>query len=95
MKFSILFFLFCLIFSVNIDAAVEYLTNNAGPSSTGNCSYYVSRALEAGNFTFTSQPYAYQYWSNNILINMGYYKMQKQSSYEKGDITATENNDNQ
>lgn len=92
MKYSILFCLFTLIFSVDIEAAVEHLTNNAQALSTGNCSHYVANALEAGNFTFTRQPYAYQYWSNNILINIGYYEIERQNSYEIGDITVTENN---
>ena len=59
MKYSIIFCLFTFIFSVNIDAAIEHLTNSAEDSSTGNCSHYVADALEAGNFIFTRQAYAF------------------------------------
>ena len=93
MKYIVLFCLFIFIFSINLNAAIQHLMDNAEPKSTKNCGTYVANALEAGGFVFTRQKLAYQYWSNEILTGIGYYEINKSSSYEKGDITVTENNE--
>ena len=74
-------------------ATIQHLTDNALSKSSENCASYVANALKAGDFVFNRQTYAYQYWSNEILTGIGYYEINKTSSYEKGDITVTENND--
>ena len=73
MKYIVLFCLFIFIFSINMNAAIQHLTDNAEPKSTKNCGTYVANALEAGGFVFTRQKLAYQYWSNEILTGIGYY----------------------
>ena len=93
MKYIVLFCLFIFVVSINMTATIEHLTDNALSKSSGNCAKYVANALEAGDFVFTRQNYAYQYWSNRILIGIGYYEINETSSYEKGDITVTENNE--
>ena len=93
MKYIVLFCLFIFVVSINMTATIQHLTDNALSKSSGNCSKYVANALEAGGFVFTRQKYAYQYWSNEILTGIGYYEINETSSYEKGDITVTENND--
>ena len=86
MKYIVLFCLFIFVVSINMTATIQHLTDNALSKSSGNCAKYVANALEAGDFVFTRQNYAYQYWSNEILIGIGYYEINETSSYEKGEI---------
>ena len=79
--------------NINIEKAVEYLINHTNSKSTGNCAKYVSDALLVGGFSFTKQKSAYMYHSNGILNKIGFSEIEKPSSYQKGDITVTENND--
>ena len=79
--------------SVNIENAVDYLITNAKSESTRKCAKYVADALEIGGFKFTRQKSAYMYHSNGILKTIGFSEIEKPSSFQKGDITVTENND--
>jgi len=92
-SFIILLSLFSIIFAVNIDAAVRHLIKNSHAKTTGWCARYVANALEKGEFKFTRQERAYMYHSNRILIGMGYNEISKPISFEKGDITVTEANE--
>ena len=79
--------------SINIENTVEYLINHANTQSTGNSAKYIADALLVGGFLFTRQKSAYMYHSNGILNTIGFYEIEKPSSYQKGDITVTENNE--
>ena len=91
-KLIICFCLFAFIYSIDMDAAVRTLVNNAHSSSTGYCAAYVARALMAGGFSFTTQASAYMYRSNGILVGMGYREISRPSYFQKGDITVTDRN---
>ena len=91
-KLIICLCLFACIYSINMDAAVRHLVKHAHKSSTGWCAAYVADALVAGGFRFTRQASAYMYRTNGILKGIGYNEISKPSSFQKGDITVTENN---
>ena len=91
-KLIICLCLFVFIYSIDMDAAVRHLVNNAHQSSTGWCAAYVADALVAGGFRFTRQASAYMYRTNGILKGIGYKEFSKPSSFQKGDITVTDRN---
>lgn len=86
--------LFSNTFSINLERAANFLKENAGANSTGNCAKFVADALETGGFVFQRQPSAYLYMNNSILLKIGYIEINKPNSYEIGDITVTERNSN-
>ena len=45
MKYIVLFCLFIFIFSINLNAAIQHLTDNALPKSTKNCGNYVANVF--------------------------------------------------
>lgn len=93
MKYLILWiFFFSSIITADIDKAVKHLIENAEPTSTNWCAKYVSNALLKGGFKFTKQPYAYMYYTNGILIGIGYKEIEKPKTFQKGDITVIEKN---
>ena len=91
MKYIIALCLISIILSGDIDASVKYLVENAHEESIGYCSKYVTDALEAGGFNPDRPPAAYQYWSEKRLEKIGYVEIDKPTSFNKGDITVTEN----
>ena len=91
-KYIIFFYLISFIFSVNLDAAVDYLVKHAQKQSVHKCAGYVAAALIHGGFKFQKQSAAYKYRDNGILLKIGYKEISRQKSYKKGDITITEKN---
>lgn len=92
MRFVVVLCIIASIFTINFDAAVNYLVNNAQPNSIGKCGLFVHRALEAAGFHPYLPMSAYQYWSDGLLKNIGFNEIKKPSSFKKGDITVTESN---
>lgn len=92
MKFIITLCIISTIFTINIDAAVNYLKTHAHQSSRNQCGLYVHRALEAAGFHPYLPMSAYQYWSDGLLKKIGYKEISRPKSFQKGDITVTENN---
>ena len=91
-KLIIFFCIIACIFSVNLDAAVDYLVKHAKKKSVHLCAGYVAAALIHGGFKFQKQSAAYKYRDNGILLKIGYKEISKQKTYKKGDITITERN---
>ena len=93
MKYLILWiFFFSSIITADIDKAVKHLIENAEPTSTNWCAKYVSNALLKGGFKFKKKQYAYMYYTNGILIGIGYKEIEKPKTFQKGDITVIEKN---
>ena len=89
--FITLFYLFSNIFSIDLNAAAQYLIDNAYENSAKECGRFASDALIKAGFKFEKQGSAYKYWSENILIKLGFREIQK-STNKLGDIYVYENN---
>jgi len=76
---------------VSIDDAIVHLVSHAHNKTLNRCAEYVANALEAGGFNFKRQASAYMYYTEGILIDIGYKEIPKPSVFEKGDISVTEN----
>jgi len=72
----------------NVDKAVEYLENNANPSSTGYCARSVRKALEAGGLNTEGHPSSAKDYTP-FLKNKGF-QIIDNKNYEpqKGDIAV-------
>ena len=79
------------IFTINIDAACDYLNHITHKCMNSEC-IDVHNALVVAGFHPSLPKHYYQYWSSEILKNIGYQEIKKPSSFKKGDITVTENN---
>ena len=92
MRFLVIICIISSIFTVDFEAAIAYLIKNCLLKSVGKSELYIFRALEAGGFHPSLPEFAYQYWSNGILIKIGFKEIAKPKSFRKGDITVTEYN---
>ena len=92
MRFLIALSIITAIFSINFNAAVNYLKTHAKADSSNKCGLFVHRALEAAGFHPYLPKSAYQYWSDGLLNQIGYGEISKPSSFKIGDITVTERN---
>ena len=89
------FILFCLIASIccgNINKAVAYLVKCPIARENISSSKCVVNALQVGGFNFPRQASPYMYRTNGVLNKIGYKEIAKSSSFQKGDITVTEQN---
>lgn len=66
--------------------AARYARSHARGKSIGRCANYVATALLSGGYSFTRQPSAYMYHTNNTLTNAGFTQIVPNAQWIPGDV---------